>query len=122
MAIKRILVIDDEADIREVAQASLEIMAGFEVLLASSSGEGLTIATTQRPDAILLDVMLPDMDGITVFQKLQENPLTRHIPVVFLTAKTRPIDQQQFNQLGVNFITKSFKPRQLARQFLAAIG
>ena len=122
MAIKRILVIDDEADIREVAQASLEIMAGFEVLLASSSGEGLTIATTQRPDAILLDVMLPDMDGITVFQKLQENPLTRHIPVVFLTAKTRPIDQQQFNQLGVNFITKPFKPRQLARQFLAAIG
>jgi CheY-like chemotaxis protein len=122
MTIKRVLIIDDEADIREVAQASLELMAQIEVLSAGTSREGLAIAALEQPDAILLDVRLPDMDGITVFRELQLNPNTRHIPVVFLTAKVRLVDQQQFAKLGVQFITKPFKPRQLAQQFFAALN
>jgi DNA-binding response OmpR family regulator len=122
MVIKRVLVIDDEEDIREVAQASLELIAGLEVLLASSSREGLTIADLEQPDAILLDVMLPDMDGIAVFQELRSNPNTKHIPVIFLTARTRLTDRQKFAQLGAHFITKPFKPRQLANQFFTALN
>jgi CheY-like chemotaxis protein len=86
---KRVLVIDDEDDIREVAQASLEIMAGLDVIVACSSQEGLKKAEVEQPDAILLDVMLPDMDGLTVFKHLQANPATRHIPVILLTAKVQ---------------------------------
>lgn len=123
MAGKRILVIDDEDDIREVAQASLEIMAGLDVIVACSSQEGLNKAVTEQPDAILLDVMLPDMDGLTVFKHLQENPATRHIPVILLTAKVQLSDQRRFAELGVKaMIAKPFKPAKLANQLLEVLG
>lgn len=123
MSVKRVLVIDDEDDIREVAQASLEIMAGLDVILACSSREGLIKAETEQPDVILLDVMLPDMDGVAVFKQLQANPVTQHIPVVFLTAKVQIFDQHHFKQLGVRaVITKPFKPQQLASQLLAILN
>jgi CheY-like chemotaxis protein len=120
---KRVLVIDDEDDIREVAQVSLEIMAGLDVIVACSSREGLTKAEREQPDAILLDVMLPDMDGLMVFQQLQSNPATRHIPVVLLTAKVQVADQRRFAELGVKaMIAKPFKPAQLADQLLEVLG
>lgn len=119
MSVKRVLVIDDDDDIREVAQASLELMAGLEVILACSSHEGLFKAETEQPDAILLDVMLPDMDGVALFKALQLNIATQHIPVIFLTAKIQVFDQQQFKQLGAKaVIAKPFKPQQLASQLL----
>lgn len=119
---KRILVIDDEDDIREVAQVSLEMMAGLDVIVASSSQEGLRKAETEQPDAILLDVMLPDMDGLTVFRHLQANPATRHIPVILLTAKVQLSDQHQFAELGVKaMIAKPFKPAKLAQQLLEVL-
>lgn len=122
MGVKRVLVIDDEDDIREVAQASLEIIAGLEVILACSSHEGLLKAETEQPDAILLDVMLPDMDGIAVFKHLQANPATQHIPVIFLTAKIQLFDQLHFKQLGAKaVIAKPFKPRLLASQLLVIL-
>lgn len=122
MTVKRVLVIDDEDDIREVAQASLEIMAGLDVILASSSHEGLIKAETEQPDAILLDVMLPDMDGVAVFEQLQLNPATQHIPVIFLTAKVQVFDQIHLKQLGAKaVIAKPFKPQQLATQLLAIL-
>lgn len=122
MTAKRILVIDDEDDIREVAQASLEIMAGLEVILACSSREGLIKAEMEQPDAILLDVMLPDMDGVTVFKQLRVNPATQHIPVIFLTAKVQAFDQLYLKQLGAKaVIAKPFKPQQLASQLLAIL-
>lgn len=118
-----ILVIDDEDDIREVAQASLEIMAGLDVIVACSSQEGLEKAETEQPDAILLDVMLPDMDGLTVFQHLQANPATQHIPVILLTAKVQISDQRRFAELGVKaMIAKPFKPARLADQLLTVLG
>lgn len=123
MATKRVLIIDDEDDIREVAQASLEMMGGWEVITASSSSEGLALAEAEQPDAILLDVMLPDMDGPTTFQKLQAMPATQQIPVVLLTAKVQAADQRRFADLGVTAVlSKPFDPVALAGQVAAVLG
>lgn len=123
MAAQRVLVIDDEDDIREVAQICLTVMAGLDVILARTSHEGLTKAEKEQPDVILLDVMLPDMDGVETFQHLQANPLTQHIPVVLLTAKVQAADQRRFAGLGVKgLISKPFKPTQLAEQLLTVLN
>ncbi len=117
MATKRILVIDDEDGIREIIQICLEAAAGWEVLTAASGNEGLVIAETQQPDAILLDVMMPDMDGPTTFKKLQANAAIEHIPTILLTAKAKTSEQQQFINLGVTgVITKPFKAQDLVDQ------
>ncbi len=114
MATKRILVIDDEADIREVAQLSLELGGNWDVLVAASGQEGITLAERQQPDAILLDVMMPDMDGPTTWQQLQANPATRHIPVILLTAKVQAPEQRHYAKLGVAAVfAKPFDPVQL---------
>lgn len=123
MLAKRVLIIDDEDDIREVAQTGLEIMGGWEVLTASSSYEGLTKAATEQLDAILLDVMLPDMDGPTTFQHLQANPITCEIPVILLTAKVQAADQRRFADLAVKAVlTKPFNPVTLADQVAELLG
>ncbi len=123
MTTKRILVIDDEERIQEVVQTCLEILSGWEVLTAGSGKEGLVQAEAQQPDAILLDVSLPEMDGLAIFQKLQENPATHSIPVVLLTAKVQPADRAKFAQVGVKgVIIKPFDPIQLASQIAAALG
>jgi CheY-like chemotaxis protein len=120
---KRVLIIDDEDDIREVAQTSLEMMGGWVVSTAASSAEGLLKAESEQPDAVLLDVMLPDMDGPTTFQKLQANPTTRQIPVILLTAKVQAADQRRLSGLGVAAIlTKPFDPIILADQVAVALG
>lgn len=117
MVTRRILVIDDEDDILEVAQLTLEAVGQWQVLTASSGSEGIRIAAAEHPDAILLDVMMPDMDGLTTFQKLQANSATQDIPVVLLTAKVQPADQRRFAQLGVTaVITKPFNPLDLPDQ------
>src|SRR5919204_4180027 len=87
MTQRRVLLIDDEDDIREVAQLSLEIVANWHVSTASSGAEGVGRAKADQPDAIILDVMMPDMDGDAPFRTLQATPATRHIPVILLTAK-----------------------------------
>ena len=123
MTPKRILIVDDEEDIREVVQLSLELEAGWEVLTAGSGPEGIANATTQQPDAILLDVMMPEMDGIATFQQLQANPAIKHIPVILLTAKVQATDQRQFERLGVTAaISKPFDPIQLAHQIALVLG
>lgn len=117
MATKRILVIDDEDGIREIIQICLEAAAGWEVVTAASGSEGLADAQTTQPDAILLDVMMPDMDGPTTFRLLQANAKTRHIPTILLTAKAKISEQQQFIDLGVTgVITKPFKAQDLVNQ------
>ncbi|SRR5579883_1364826 len=111
---KRILVIDDEDNVREIIQISLEAAAGWNVLTASSGGEGIEIATSESLDAILLDVMMPHMDGPTTFMQLQAIPATRDIPTILLTAKAQRTEQQQFINLGVSgIITKPFLPQDL---------
>jgi CheY-like chemotaxis protein len=120
---KRILIIDDESDIREVAQVSLEMMGGWQVIASESGRDGLEKAKVDRPDAILLDVMLPDMDGPTTLKNLQADPSTSHIPVVFLTAKIQTADRKRFADLGVvAVIAKPFDPINLASQVAEALG
>jgi CheY-like chemotaxis protein len=117
MTSKRILVIDDEDGIREIIQICLEAAAGWEVLTAASGSEGLAKAQTTQPDAILLDVMMPDMDGPTTFRHLQANVETEHIPTILLTAKAKISEQKQFIDLGVTgVITKPFKAQELVDQ------
>lgn len=117
MSPKRVLVIDDEDGVRDIIQITLEVVAGWDVLTAPSGKEGLQIAQTQQPDAILLDVMMPEMDGLTTFQQLQTHPDTQNIPTIFLTAKARISEQQQYTQLGaVGVITKPFEATRLVEQ------
>ena len=120
---RSILIIDDEDDIREVAALSLEATAGWQVLTASSGVEGIAIATAQQPDAILLDVMMPGIDGPTTFRNMQQDPLVAHIPVILLTAKVQGVDQRRFVGLGVAAILfKPFDPLTLANQISEALG
>ena len=115
--------IDDEDDIREVAQLSLETISDWEVLTARSGKEGLGLAAAEKPDAILLDVMMPDMDGPTTFQKLQASPDISHIPVVLLTAKVHAADRRRFAALGVQgLLAKPFDPMTLADQLAEILG
>ena len=119
----RILIIDDEDDIRQVAAMSLETVAGWDVVLANSGKQGIERASTEQPDAILLDVMMPEMDGPTTLLKLKANGSTSHIPVLLLTAKVQGPDQRKFAEMGVKAILfKPFDPLTLARQISAALG
>ncbi|MBW4564534.1 MAG: response regulator [Mojavia pulchra JT2-VF2] len=111
MTARRILIVDDEEDIREVAQLTLEAVGGWEVLTAASGNEALATAASQQLDAILLDIMMPDLDGIATFQQLQANPVTQHIPVILLTAKVQVADRHRFAELGLTaMIVKPFDP------------
>lgn len=122
MTAKRILVIDDENDILKLIQTCLELMGGWQVITACSGREGLSLAQDMQPDAILLDVMMPDEDGLTTLQKLQSNILTRNIPVILATAKGRFL-KDNFNQLGVKgVLNKPFNPLKLAEQVEAALN
>lgn len=123
MTVKRILVIDNEPYIQEVTKICLETVAEWEVWTASSGQEGLSIAATQQPDAILLDVMMPDMDGLTTFQKLRANPATQAIPVILLTAKIQTSDRHRYAELGLSAaIAKPFNPLELADQIASFLG
>ena len=112
---KHILLIDDEETIQEVVQVGIEIETGWQVAIASSGLEGIAVAASQQPDAILLDVMMPDMDGISTLSQLKANVQTQSIPVIFLTAKTQAGDKNLFQSLGVvGVITKPFNSMTLA--------
>ena len=120
---RRILIIDDEDDIREVAGLSLETVAGWEVVLADSGAQGLARAAEHQPDAVLLDVMMPGMDGPTTFRELRKNPITSHIPVILLTANVQSSDQKRFADLGVEAVLfKPFDPLTLSDQISAVLG
>lgn len=123
MADRRILIIDDESDIREVAAMSLEAVCGWTVVHASSGPEGIRLAEAQHPDAILLDVMMPDMDGPSTLQQLRSNPAVSAIPVIFLTAKVQSSDRKRFAELGVDAVlAKPFDPMLLCSQIAEALG
>lgn len=117
MLSKRILVVDDDDGIREVIQICLEAIAGWQVIAAASGQEALTKAQEQQPDAILLDVMMPKMDGLNTFEKLQISDRTKDIPTIFLTAKVKMSEQKKLKVLGVaGVIVKPFEPYSLVTQ------
>jgi CheY-like chemotaxis protein len=121
--VPRILIIDDEADIREVTALSLETIAGWQVILAPSGAQGIRRASLEQPDAILLDVMMPDIDGPTTFQILKQNGNTAHIPVLLLTAKVQGQDRRKLDELGAAAIlSKPFDPLTLADQISGILG
>ncbi len=119
----KVLIIDDEDDIREVAALSLESIAGWDVVMASSGAQGLARAIEHQPDAILLDVMMPGMDGPSTFRELRANPATAKIPVLLLTAKVQSSDQRRFADLGVEAVLfKPFDPLTLSDQIADVLG
>lgn len=122
---RQILIIDDEDDIREVAALSLEATAGWNIITASSGADGIRAASdpVHRPHAILMDVMMPGMDGPTTFRQMQQNPQIAGIPVLLLTAKVQGVDQRRFADLGVaGVLFKPFDPLTLATQISDALG
>jgi CheY-like chemotaxis protein len=118
-----VLIVDDEADVRSITQMGLEIGAGWKVLTAGSGREALELASTHQPDVILLDMMMPDMDGRTTLKALKTNPATRSIPVIFVTAAVQPAEQEKFASLDIiALFAKPFNPLKLSEQIMEAIA
>jgi DNA-binding response OmpR family regulator len=110
----RVLVVDDEAPIRLLCRVNLEA-EGMQVLEAADGLAGVEAARAERPDVILLDVMMPGMDGWQVAERLVEDDTTNHIPLIFLTARAELRDRARGLELGgVDYITKPFNPVELA--------
>ncbi|MBT9585215.1 response regulator [bacterium] len=119
----KILMVDDEEDIRKVGLLSLQRVGKFEVVQAEDAITGLQLARIEQPDLILLDAMMPGMDGPSALQVLKQDPKIRHIPVVFMTARVQPQDIEHYRSLGaIGVISKPFDPLTLPaeiRQMLA---
>ena len=123
MSGRHVLIIDDESDIREVAQLGLELIGGWQVATASGGFEGLAQASADRPDAILLDVMMPDIDGPETLRLLRADPATETVPVVFLTARRQVADVEWLEGLGASgVIPKPFDPVTLADDLTKVLG
>lgn len=117
-ATKRVLIIDDEADVRAVIRGCLEEIAGWEVVSAESGKEGLIKVMTDSPDAILLDVMMPGMDGLAFLSILLNYSKEATLPVVLLTAKINLADLDEMSGLNIKgVIAKPFDPFLLVEQF-----
>ncbi len=116
---KSILIIDDEADVREIAQMGLEMAADWHVIAASSGKEGLALAVTSQPEIILLDLMMPDWDGRETLKQLKADPQTTNIAVILMTAKTQTAIAPELAKLDLaGVIAKPFRPLQLPEQIL----
>jgi two-component system, OmpR family, response regulator len=123
MNVKQILIIDDEADIREIAKMSLNITKQWTVLTAASGYEGVAIAAEQQPDAILLDIVMPEIDGLTTLKTLKDHPKTQSIPVIMLTATGNIATQKRYAELGAKAVlTKPFDPGMLGDQISEALN
>ncbi len=115
MAIRKVLMVDDEPDIRRVGQMSLELVGKRQVCLASSGREALALAAREQPDVILLDVMMPELDGPATIGLLRAQASTAAIPVIFMTAKIQRHEVERYLSLGAaGVIYKPFDPMTLA--------
>jgi len=112
--LKKILLIEDDDDIRTILRVALEKIGGFTVRACSSGAEGLRAVGEFTPQLVMLDVMMPDMDGPTVLGRLRERPETQGLPVIFLTARAAPSDIARLRGLGaLDVLTKPFDPMTL---------
>lgn len=122
MNISSVLLIDDEDDIREIGEFALADVGGLRVAVASSGQEGLHLAMRERPDVILLDVMMPGLDGPGTLERLRSNEMTAQIPVIFLTARVRPADRERLMNLGaLAVLAKPFDPETIAQEVRAIL-
>jgi CheY-like chemotaxis protein len=109
-----VLLVDDDANIRLIAEISLAEVGNWRVILAESGAEALKLLLTEKPDFICLDVIMPGMDGPTLFNRIQENVAWRHIPIIFMTAKIQKDEVAQYIRLGAaGVISKPFDPMEL---------
>jgi len=120
---KQILIVDDQEHLRELIKLCLEDLAGWNTLVAESGQECLQILQTERPNAILLDISMPGMDGFAVCEILQSDPITRSIPVILLTARVLSSDTANFAEMGVaGVIRKPFEPTTLPGKVAEILG
>jgi CheY-like chemotaxis protein len=113
----KILYVDDEDDIREIAEIALGLDPGFDIRSAASGREGLEVAKSFAPDLIMLDVMMPEMDGPSTFAAARADPDLAHVPIVFITARTQTHQVAELMALGARgVIPKPFDPMTLAAQ------
>ncbi|WNG39068.1 response regulator [Archangium minus] len=114
MTIRKVLLVDDEDDIRTIGHLSLSRVGGWQTVLAASGAEALTKAAAEQPDLILLDVMMPGMDGPTTLVQLRAQASTAKTPVIFMTAKIQKQEVTRYLELGaVGVIGKPFDPMTL---------
>ncbi|HEU4654233.1 MAG TPA: response regulator [Steroidobacteraceae bacterium] len=118
--LQTVLYVDDEPDIREVVELSLGLVGGLTVHTCESGERALEVLPILQPDLILLDVMMPRLDGPSTLQRLRADPRSARIPVVFMTAKAMPQEVERFKQLGaVAVIAKPFDPMRLGEQVIS---
>jgi two-component system OmpR family response regulator len=115
--LQRVLYVEDDADIRTIAVLALEAVGGLTLCSCASGAEALAAATAFAPDLLLLDVMMPGMDGPTTLARLRELPATAATPVAFMTAKVQANEIEHYKSLGaLGVVTKPFDPMTLAGQ------
>jgi CheY-like chemotaxis protein len=115
--LNRILYVEDEADIRVIAEIALEVVGGFTLTSCASGREALEVAERAAPDLLLLDIMMPGMDGLSTLEALRAHPVTADTPVIFMTAKVQAAEIAHYKSLGaLDVIPKPFDPMALAEQ------
>lgn len=120
---KKIVIVDDETDIREILRHAIELLKDWQVIEAPDGITALEVIGRERPDAILLDVMMPHMDGREVFRRLRENPATSSIPTIFLTASLQRADVRVLEGLGpLAVLAKPFDPLEIVRKITELLG
>jgi CheY-like chemotaxis protein len=119
-ALKSLLYVDDDADIREIVQMSLSLDGQMNVHVVDGGERALTRMRAERPDLVMLDVMMPGMDGPTILARMRGDAELKHIPVIFMTAKANPQEVARFRGLSaIGVIAKPFDPRALGSQVKA---
>jgi CheY-like chemotaxis protein len=123
MAVPTVLVVDDDDSIREITQMALEVVAGWNVLAAEGGARAIELAKEHHPDVVLLDLMMPVVDGRATFAALQADEATRDIPVILLTAKLQVGGAQEWDDLAVaGVIAKPFSPMTLGDEVATMLG
>lgn len=118
---RKVLIVDDEKSIREILEMSLE--DEWTVVTATSGQDGIDVASREKPDLILLDRMMPGMDGLTTLEKLRSNPDTADIPVIFLTARVQTRDMADYQGLHVlGVLSKPFDPMTITDEINEMLG
>lgn len=123
MTISKVLLVDDEPHIRRIGELSLKKVGNWKVTLAANGSEALEAAERESPDVILLDVMMPGMDGAETLKRLRSNELTAKIPVIFMTAKVQNHEVDRYRGAGaVGVIPKPFDPMTLPSQIVQILS
>lgn len=121
--IRKVLLVDDEPDIRTIGAMSLRRVGGWEVTVAASGPECIAEVARERPDLVLLDVMMPGMDGPATLAALRADPVSASVPVIFVTAKVQRSEIERWTALGaLGVIRKPFDPLGLPKEIRALLG